>query len=245
MRLKKIDPRIKLLILACLSTLSVVSQNVLQLAALFVLIFLMLVFGGVNIKEAVCRVKGMIKLIISLFIIQCIFNRAGDPLISVFGLTLITTGGVSASAVVTLRLIILLISAVVIMTSSSRDYLTAMMQIHIPYEIAFMVMAGLRFLPILREESQDIMCAVQMRGTKIKGTGLRKRAKIYISLLIPVVAGAIRRSEQMSVAMEMRCFRAYPKRTCMRRLTLHRSDWLYFSAFAVLFAFVAAMPAII
>ena len=153
--------------------------------------------------------------------------------------TLVTTGGVSAAAAVALRLLIVLLSALIILTGQRRDYLLALLQLGLPYEICFMVLAGLHFLPLLREESRDVMYAVQMRGTRVQGTSLKNRLGVYLRVAVPIVAGAIRRSEQMSVAMETRAFRSRPKRTSMRRLRMRRSDW------AVLAGFCAALAAII
>ncbi len=138
------------------------------------------------------------------------------------------------ASLVCLRLLIILLTALILMTSNSRDYLLAFTQMHLPYEIAFMVLVALRFIPMLKEEAQDVLCAVQMRGVKLKRTGLRNKANVYLSILIPIVAGAIRRSEQMAVAMEARAFRSSPKRTNMRRLKFSIRDLIYLVVFCIL-----------
>jgi energy-coupling factor transport system permease protein len=152
--------------------------------------------------------------------------------------TLATRGGLETGVVVSLRLYIILLTALVILTGEPRDYILAMTQSGIPYEIAFMSLAALRFIPMLREEAQDVLCAVQMRGTQLKKSGLKHKAKVYISVMIPIIAGAIHRSEQLSIAMEARGFRAYPKRASMRRLRFHTKDMIYLAAFAVVLSVI-------
>ncbi len=242
MKLETLDPRVKLLMLLVISTISVLARSLSMLLILLAVTLLLLFVGGADMKDAFGRLSGMIKLILTLFIVQCIFTRSGSPLLEVKGFTLITAGGFSMAALVTLRLFIILLSAVLILTGDSRDYLLALNQWHLPYEISFMVMAALRFVPILREEAQDVLCAVQMRGTKVKKTSLMNKMRVYTGILMPVVSGAIRRSEQMSVAMEARAFRARPTRTSMRRLVMKRGDWLYLAVFAVVIAAVVAVP---
>ena len=56
----------------------------------------------------------------------------------------------------------------IIMTSHSRDYVLALVQLKIPYEIAFMVLVSLRFLPVFIEEIKDTLVAMQLRGLTCK-----------------------------------------------------------------------------
>ena len=53
---------------------------------------------------------------------------------------------------------------------------------------------------------------------------------VLLTILLPVTAGALRRAEQMSVAMEARGFRSRPQRTYMRRLRMRRTDWAWLLA---------------
>jgi energy-coupling factor transporter transmembrane protein EcfT len=76
---------------------------------------------------------------------------------------------------------------------------------------------------------------------KIKKTSLRKQAGAYLSIVMPIVAGAIRRAEHMSIAMEARGFRAYPRRTSMRSLKMRTADWLYLAAFLATLAAVTVL----
>lgn len=238
MKLETLDARVKLLMLLALSTASVFIRRPFTLLALLLFTAAILLCGGVHPARTLRRIRTALRLIASLFVLQCLFNRSGAPLLSLRGFPLITRGGMEAAFVVSLRLLILLLSALMILTGSRRDYLLALRQFALPYELSFMVMAGLRFLPLLREEAQDVLSAVQMRGISLKHSSLRSRLGVYLRVTVPVVAGAIRRSEQMSIAMEARAFRAMPARTSMRRLSMGRQDWLCFAIFTVLFLLI-------
>jgi len=231
MTLQYIDPRVKLFLLLCLSTAALVLQMPAALASLFVLTLLILLLGGIKPGVIWLKLRGLFRLVIMLFILQCIFNRSGEPLLTLRGLTLVTDAGFRVAVMVSLRLLVVIQSALVVAVGDTRDYLLALTTLRVPYEIAFMVLAALRFLPMLREEAQDVLCAAQMRGLRIKKTGLKGRAAAYLSIVLPVVAGAIRRAEQLSIAMEARGFRAYPRRTSMRTLHMRRSDWVYAAVF--------------
>ena len=144
MSLKIADPRVKLALLLGLSTAAVAARSLSALMAIAVLTLMILVAGGVHPARVIGRVQNLIKLIVILFIIQCVFNRSGDPLLSIGSFSLLTAGGVHLAARVSLRLLIILLSALLVMTGEPRDYLQALIQIKVPYEIAFMVLAAMQ-----------------------------------------------------------------------------------------------------
>lgn len=242
MRLSLLDPRVKLILLLAISTVSVTAGRPIVLAAVLVLVLVVLLLGGVHLRNALRRIRGMVGLICLLFLIQCVFTRSGEAVLTIGGFPLVTSGGLTAAALVALRLLIILLSAVIILTGESRDYLLALNQWHIPYEISFMVLVALRFIPILREEARDVLCAVQMRGTPLKKTSLRHKLSVYVHILLPIVSGAIRRSEQTSIAMEARAFRSNPRRTNMRRLHMKSRDWLYLAGFTLILGGIVCLP---
>ncbi|MCL1905797.1 MAG: energy-coupling factor transporter transmembrane protein EcfT [Clostridiales bacterium] len=241
MSLARLDPRVKLLLLLGLSGAALFLRGAAALLALLALALLILLAGGISPAAAWARARGLLGLILMLFIIQCLFERGGGPLVKLGDITLVSVGGFNAAVLVSLRLLIIVLSALIVLSGEPRDYLLALTQCKIPYEIAFMVLAALRFLPLLREEAKDVLCAAQMRGLRIKKTGLKDKARAYLSIMLPVVAGAIRRAEQLSYAMEARAFRAFPKRTAMRRLRLRAADVAYAALYCLALAAVVVI----
>lgn len=222
--------------LLSISTTALLMKHPLAVTTLLGLVMLILLAGGINLSDAWFKIRGILGLIAALFLIQCLFNRGGDPVLVLGSVSLVTQNGLEIALLVSLRLAIIVLSALIVLTGAARDYLLALTQCKIPYEIAFMTLAAMRFIPMLREEAQDVLCAVQMRGLQFKNAGLRQQAKIYISIVLPVVAGAIRRAEQLSMAMEARAFRVYPQRTSMRKLSFVAGDWIYLAGYCVALA---------
>ena len=237
-KLACVDPRVKLFILVLISTAALIFSSPAALLALLCIALLIILAGGVKPNVIWFKLRGLLGLIVMLFLLQCLFNRKGEPALVLSGLTLVTFSGFQTAVTVNLRLLVIILSALIVAVGESRDYLLALTTLKVPYEIAFMVLAALRFLPMLREEAQDILCAAQMRGLRLKKTGLRKQAGAYISIVLPVVAGAIRRAENLSIAMEARGFRAYPRRTYMRALRMRMADWLYLAVLCLVLSAV-------
>lgn len=239
MRLDAVDPRVKLFILAALSTCAVTFRQPEKLFGMAAACFLILILGGVPWRKVKRQLKAVGAMVVPLFLMQCVFNRAGEGAIFIAGVPIVTWGGLRAGFNLAGRMLVILLSALILLTGRPRDYLLALLQWRMPYELAFMVMAAMRFLPLLREEAQNIFAAVQMRGARVKGAKLSEKLKIYLSILLPVTAGALRRAEQMSVAMEARGFRSRPERTRMRALVMNRKDWAWLYGTAAFALFIA------
>jgi energy-coupling factor transport system permease protein len=243
LELARLDPRVKLMLTICISTLAVVWRSPIWLAALFAATACVLLLGGVDRGAALTQTRGVLKLIALLCVVQCVFVRGGTDLVSIGGITLLTSGGATTALAVTLRLLIVVLAALILLTGEARDYLLALVQCRVPYEIAFMTMTAVHFLPILRREALDVYYAVQMRGTEIDKATAIEKVRVYARIALPIVAGAVRRAEQVSVAMEARAFRALPHRTFMRRLTLTARDmaWLVLVPTVTAAALVASL----
>ena len=242
MNLAILDPRVKLFLLVGMSTAALAAGTPLILLALFFVVVFMLLAGGIGLSVIWLKLRGLFGLIALLFLLQCLFNRSGAPLLSIHGFSLITDSGLQTAIIVSLRLLIIILGALVLVSGEPRDYLLSLTSLKVPYEIAFMTLAALRFLPMLREEAADVLCAAQMRGLRVKKAGLKRQLSAYRSIVLPVIAGALRRAENLSIAMEARGFRAFPQRTSMRRLSMRKADWAYAIVFCLAIATIFALP---
>lgn len=223
--MRELDPRSKMLMVICISTLAIVYQDPRELLFLLLFAVLMLVWLSTDLIKRMPALIKILPLLILLFLLQCFFTRRGVPLLTVYGFSVVTDVGLNMGLAVMLRITIIVVSGMILLSSSERDFLLALVQWKIPYEIAFMVMLGLHFLPILREEALNVYYAVQMRGTELQKISTRQKLKLYTRIMLPILSGAIFRAEQMAIAMEARAFRAYPQRSYMRKLKLKKLDY--------------------
>lgn len=232
-RLGKLDMRSRMAASICIVMISVFSRDPACLACVLAFAVALTGMGG-GISDAIYRVRGMAGLALSLFILQCIFVRSGDALFSVNNIAVITYDGLSMAAVSALRLMILAFTALIMAAGDIRSCIAALSQMHIPYDIVFMVMAALKFLPFLREESRDVMNASKMRGAAFDDMSVAGRMRFYLRLVVPVTAGAIRRADKMNIAMAARGFRAFDNRTRFFSVRMHAYDWLFIGAVVII-----------
>lgn len=224
MRPPALDPRTKLLLVLSVSSLSIFVGGPLSQLGLILLAWLLATYLGGEPQRMLRRLWRLFWVILPLVFLQSVFASTGTTLLRLGGLSLLTTGGLLSGWLMLTRLAVVLVAASILQTASPRDIVQALIQCRIPYELAFMVMLAARFLPLLSEEVQDSLVALQLRGIEPEKLRLRGRLQIYVYLLLPVAVNTLIRAEQLSLAMELRAFRAFPGRTSYRQLRLQRHD---------------------
>ncbi len=204
--MKELDPRTKMMALVSISCAALFTENLLYLTGLLIFSIVFMLAVGVSPAEQKKQFAAAVGTVLFIFILQALFGQWRTGLM------------------LSVRLLIVIMSAEILMTGKPRDYLLAMVQIRLPYELAYMVILAFHFFPILREEALDVSCSIQLRGTELRKIPLRKKLAAYKRICIPVLAGAVERARDTSAAMEARGFRAYRRRTYMRKLKMKKRD---------------------
>ncbi|MDD2574535.1 MAG: energy-coupling factor transporter transmembrane component T [Bacillota bacterium] len=223
--LKGLDPRSKLVLVLCLSTLGVFIQDIGILTAVLCVSIALSTASGSRLFVLIRKFRRILWLFVAIAVIQSIFAPSGRVLVSLGGIKLITAGGLYKGVAMVLRMSIVMVSATIMATSNSREIVQGLVQWKVPYEIAFMVSVAIRFLPLLTDEIKNVVTAVQLRGIELDRIPARQRVKVYSYLIMPVVSGAVIKSRELATTMETRAFRAYPKRTSYMVLTMQRIDY--------------------
>ncbi|MFW5897226.1 MAG: energy-coupling factor transporter transmembrane component T family protein [Bacillota bacterium] len=226
-----LDPRSKLVLVLCASTLAVAVDRSIVLAPLASICFLSSFAFGADVIGALARMRKLVVVFVAMGVIQSIFTPGGDAIWQFGGISLLSTVGLERGISIVLRMLIIVISATIMTSSNPRDIIQGLYQWRIPYEITFMVAVAIRFLPLLTEEATDTLVALQLRGLRLEKMSTMDKLRIYRHLLTPLIAGVLSRARRISISVEMRGFRAYPTRTSHRSLIMSKWDYaLIFSA---------------
>jgi energy-coupling factor transport system permease protein len=228
--MKRYDPRTKLVLVLCLSTLGVLIKDVALLALVLVASLFMSHHFGSSVRKAAYRLRKLFWMLILIAILQSIFSAQGEVLFSWNSITLLTTGGLTQGLEFLLRMAVVLVSATIVATADQREMVQGLIQSKVPYELAFMVSLGVRFLPLLAEELKDTMVAVQLRGIELERIPWRRRMETYGHLLLPILVGTVKKAEAISLSMETKGFRARLTRSSFRHLTFGSRDKAWISA---------------
>ena len=174
----------------------------------------------------------MILIILIITALMNLFLTSGTVVWS-FGIFKITKEGIRTAALMVFRLIFLILGTSILTLTTTPNQLTDGMEkglrwmsaIGIPvHEIAMMMSIALRFIPILTEETDKIMRSQMARGADFESGGIFRRAKAMIPLLVPLFVAAFRRANDLSLAMESRCYHGGKGRTKLNPLRYKSRD---------------------
>lgn len=236
-----LDPRTKIVIAIAfmVSCLAVTDALGLVLAGGFALIAIVLARVPVGSVLAQLRPVAFFLVVTSLF--NLFFVHTGNELIAL-GAVRITTGGVEAAALYTLRFLFLLLMGSLLMlttqpmalTDAAGRLLAPLSRLGLPVSEGMLVLSiALRFVPTLGEDARAIANAQIARGAKLEGGRFRDRISAFIPLAVPLFSSAVRHADRLACAMEARCYTGGAGRTHYRELRFHRRDAMAAAAFVL------------
>jgi energy-coupling factor transport system permease protein len=222
----ELDPRTKLVIVLVLSSLAVIYRSPYWLVALSACSTGVFFALGTGFSDLMKRLKRLIPIIIIIVFIQSVFRRDGNIVLSIGSLALLTDVGIKEGISVAMRFFILILSAGILISVNPQHIIRGLVDWKVPYELIFMVQMGIRFLPLLREELNDAFAAIQLRGVELVKVSLIKKVKIYSHVFMPSIANALVRTNQLTIAMELRGFGVGEKRSFYHEVSLKTVDKL-------------------
>lgn len=247
--LDRMDPRVKVLGLLFFSIIVFVLDNLIMILAMLALVICC--WNAAKLPWA--DLKKFIKVVISLMglitLLQCCFYKS-ESAINFFGILIehkdyifniafpadfkvrflqgfgLHWQGLVFSLLLALRLLTLIILMPMVIKSTRLDLFSlGLIELKLPYRIAYMATTAINMVPTFTDEIGVIMDAQKMRGMTVFENGkLLAKVKAWITLVVPLVIGAMRRAQMMGVAMDTRAFGANKKRTCLSELHLQKSD---------------------
>ena len=247
--LHRVNPAIKLLAVVLVTVaITFVFDIATPLTFLVASLLLTLVAGQIPLRYVLLSMVPFVFVSLSFVFINVLFFQPGQARTPLFyiGPLLISKEGVIAGVSVALRVLFLVSTSLLfVSTTKPRDFvLSLIQQAKLNYRLAYAVLAAFRFIPIFAEEYASIRAAAQVRGAGAS-SGLMGAVKSLRRDAVPLLAGAIRRSERLALAMDSRAFGAYPTRTYHRHLYVTTGDWVFLGGVVVgsaaLFAVLAAL----
>ncbi|WP_214874445.1 energy-coupling factor transporter transmembrane component T [Exiguobacterium sp. CH10] len=117
-------------------------------------------------------------------------------------------------------------------TDSKRFVMSLMQQAKLSPTIAYSALVGFRFIPLLQRELQQLQYAHRLRGVSLDTKW--ERLRHVPKLLLPLLAGSIRRAERIAFSMEARGFTS-GKRTIFDKIEIKSSDFVWSGVLLTLF----------
>ncbi|MBL9080323.1 MAG: energy-coupling factor transporter transmembrane protein EcfT [Planctomycetales bacterium] len=230
--LASLDPRVKLLFVFSLSIAVVCVNHPAALAACCATA-LFFSLGLRWRRRGVLAVAAILALVIWSTMLSQGFFYAFEPRTILFTIVPARSGpdpfpgvalsveGLQYGAIQSLRLIATMLAGLTTSLSTGpQRMLVALSALRVPRPLAFMTATALRFLPLLIEEVALVRQARRYRGYRFSLAKVPQE----VGVLLPVIASALRRAENLAESVTARGFDARRRRTSYPPLKMNRLE---------------------
>ena len=247
--ISRMDPRVKMTLTLLLMFSAFAMGNLAQLAAGAALLAVTIAAARINPLRLVAKVHPFLALFAITGLANIFFVHTGTPVWQWGSLT-ITDAGLWTALIYVLRFaLVILLGAVFLETTTPTSMTDAFESLLSPlarlgahtHELSLVMSLALRFIPTLTGETRSIVDAQAARGGSIETGSLMQRARAMGAIAVPVFAGTLRHADNLSRALDARCYEGGSGRTHYRVMRIAGRDWV---AMTLAAAYVAALVAL-
>lgn len=217
----RLDARVKSVCLTCLliSTFAVTSP--VQLALAVALALALALASRLPLSSVAASVRPIVPFAFIVALFNLFVYQGGVQLVHLGPLS-ISQGGVWTATLYASRLLVavsigallLLTTTPTALTDAFESLLSPLGRVGVPaHEISMVLSLALRFVPILADETQSVIDAQTARGGSFEEGGMLGRIRALGAVLVPVFAGALRHAQNLSRALDARCYEGGAGRT--------------------------------
>ena len=111
MKAESLDPRTKILIVAIISTLGILYNDLKALSLIFIITLVLAFFINRDLAFVVKRLKSLLIVVLFIGIIQSVLTNQGEVLVQIFGIKILTDYGIIRAAEFILRMGIIILAS--------------------------------------------------------------------------------------------------------------------------------------
>lgn len=245
--LHRLDPRVRLTGVVLLLLALMVNPSPAVALLGIVLALGLLLLARAPLGHALRSLRPLLPLFGVVLALQLLFYpheaavAAGSPLLGRWGPIWISAASLVGALAMALRMVaVVLLLTLLTAIADTTDLVHAVegmlrpfQRLYLPaHELALVLVVALRFIPLLGQELERLMKAQAARGADFgRGRGgFIRRVRRTFPLIIPLFVLALRRAEELALAMEARGYAGGRGRTCWVRLHMQPADFLALGA---------------
>jgi energy-coupling factor transport system permease protein len=235
----RLDPRTKIAMLLFFSSLPLLFTDPLYILGFILLSLPLWMTARINFRSLQGPLVGVAGFLFTIFLLNVFRSRAeittqfdyfsAYTWLIDLGPVVITSHTVQRATFLALRLMVPFTIGLLMITTTEPTYLAkGLRKLQMPIAVVFMVLAGLRFIPIVTEQLFHILDAQTIRGVS---SSRLARSKL---LLLPLFLSSLRRTRTMGLACEAKGFSAHRWNHFIEDFRMDRIDKLLLIALLLL-----------
>ncbi len=235
--LHRLDPRAKLLLVTALLVAALLIRHVAFLAGLLLLTHGLLLSAGVPWGRLRWLWARMAPLTVFILLLQPLFASDSGQVLVTWGPVTITTGGVWEAVSFALRANAMAFAAAILLfVTDQQDLVRGLVRLGLPYDYGMTFSLALRYLPTTYGLWVSISDAQRVRGWTPERQHWWQRFRAYLPVLVAVMIGSLRFSDELGLALAARGFGARRPRSVWHDVRFTSFDWLICAVVGLLLA---------
>lgn len=230
----QLDPRSKITAIFFFMVGLFMAKTFLTFFCAYTISFAMLLISRVPMKLYLKGLKPLWFIIVFTALMQILFIKDGTMLFEWHFLKITDQGLILAFFMCSRLILLVLVTSILTLTTTPitltngiESMLKPFEKIGVPaHELAMMMSIALRFVPTLIDETDKIIKAQSARGADFESGNVMSRAKALLPILVPLFISALKRADELALAMEARCYRGGEGRTKLKALVFAKKDYL-------------------
>ncbi len=239
--LHRLDPRAKIIAMLFVTAAASFTPTLVGNACLLVACLVIIRIGRIPLAYALRGLIPAVPFLLLLAVLQLLFFGRGfapaSPVVFQGGWIVVTVAVERVVVISAARFVELLFLTSVFTLSTRTTELTGGIEsllnpfrrLRVPsHELALVVTIAIRFVPTLALEAERLLKAQASRGGRSGGSRWRvlSRVRQTLPILVPLFTFALKRAEELIIAMEARAYTGGEGRTSYTVLRSTLSDWV-------------------
>lgn len=240
----RLDPRTKIIMVLAIMIAALSSNSLPFYGSLIALLLIILGSCRLGLRLITRSLRPVLWFVAFTALFHLFFSGHNDPEIAFsIGSFNISRTAASMAMIFSTRIFIFVLSTFVVslttgplaLSEAIISLLKPLRWLKVPvYDLGMILFIALRFIPVLADEIETIRKAQFIRGIKFSGS-IHNRIKRSLALILPVFFSALRRADDLSVAIETRGYKSGRPRSSLNPLKFTSLDLVVLS-----FTFLAA-----
>lgn len=240
--LHRLDPRVKIVLTFVYIIMVFLSFNLYGVILVAGMLLMMTALSSIPLLQIARSLKPLLLVIIFTSVLN-LFIVEGDYLftysflhISVQGIVTAVYFAVRFSCLIAGSALLTYTTSMSALSDGIEKLLHPLQRFNMQTDVIAMVFTiTLRFIPTLIEEIEKITNAQKARGADLESGGFFMRVKAHLPIIIPLFISSFRRADELSNAIECRCYAVGKPRTKLHQLRLENIDYKAILFFVILF----------
>ena len=230
----RMDPRAKIIMMILYIVCSMICKNIISFGVLLTSALVFVLLSRIPLRTILRSLRPILFILLFTVVLNVFWTSGEKEPLFAWRFIKIYEEGLYQAAFMIVRIMSMIVVTSILLTYTTtpialtdalEQLLGPLKKLRIPvHEFTMMMTIALRFIPTLMEETDKIIAAQKARGADFSSGNLIKRARALIPILVPLFVSAFRRADELSVAMECRCYRGGEGRTKLHVLRYRTSD---------------------